>query len=160
MSRQLHSRPRSKVAERSKLTRAESSPGVAVQCQTIMNNQRTRDIENLRVTIKILERQDREIELETARFFLHEMKIKNPQPNGTAQTKLILHRACSALVRVWRAQAKLTSKHIQREEDRIAEKGLRAYASGLTQCADQLSDMLEDLAPNDHAPGSDDGAQK
>ena len=42
--------------------------------------QRTRDIENLRVTIKILERQDREIELETARLFLREMKNKERKP--------------------------------------------------------------------------------
>lgn len=42
--------------------------------------QRTRDMENLRITIKILERQDREIELQTARFFLREIKNKNRQP--------------------------------------------------------------------------------
>ena len=32
------------------------------------------------LSVKILERQDREIELETARFFLREMKNKNRQP--------------------------------------------------------------------------------
>ena len=32
------------------------------------------DIERLRITIKIMEREDREIELEAARFFLREMK--------------------------------------------------------------------------------------
>jgi hypothetical protein len=46
--------------------------------------QRTRDIENLRVTIKILERQGREIELESARFFLR--KMKKPSTTSTERS--------------------------------------------------------------------------
>lgn len=49
----------------------------------MVRSQRTKDIENLRITIKVLEREDREIELETARFFLREMKNKERQPQTT-----------------------------------------------------------------------------
>ena len=54
----------------------------AVEVQRVVRSQRTKDIENLRITIKVLEREDREIELETARFFLREMKNKERKPQA------------------------------------------------------------------------------
>ena len=58
---------------------ANETPGICCERvsgshQRVVRSQRARDIENLRITIKVLEREDREIELATARFFLRELK--------------------------------------------------------------------------------------
>ena len=57
---------------------------------TTKNQQREHDIENLRVTIKVLERQRRPQELFVARRILHKMKSKTSvaaMPNVKAQRR-------------------------------------------------------------------------
>jgi hypothetical protein len=61
-------------------TPPKQSDAPCVGSSEMVRSQRAMDIENLRITIKVLEREDREIELETARFFLREMKNKERQP--------------------------------------------------------------------------------
>ena len=74
------------------------------------------------------------------------MKKPKTQSGGS------LEPVCWALVRLWRANATLATKH--REPDSTAAKGLRAYASGLRACADQLESIIEKPNAPAHRPGA------
>lgn len=64
---------------------ANETPGtccerVSGSYQRVVRSQRTRDIENLRITIKVLEREKRPQELFVARRTLRNMKTRNREP--------------------------------------------------------------------------------